>query len=480
MVFSLLLVTSLASFESTVVSTAMPTIIGDLGGLPGYSWVFSVYLLTATLTMPVYGRLADLHGRRRILLAAIAFFVSGATACAFARSMPQLIAARGLQGLGAGGLVPVSLTVAGDLFSVQERARVQGLFSGVWGVASLVGPLLGSAMTVALGWRSIFSINVPLGIVAFFVVRTRLVESRAARSDPLDVAGAVALAVAVVSLLVGVLHRADAEPLAWPARAALLLFGAATLVLFVRHERHHRHPLIPPSLFATVERAAPYVGGLLLGTTIFGVDTFVPLFVQGARGGTAGAAGAVVTPLVLMWSVSATLGARAVVRFGFRRTAQAGALLVLAGLAGLVAASLLDAPVAVVSLACGVVGAGLGPSSLSQLLSVQETVDESLRGSATSLVPFARTIGGSLGVGLMGGIFSAGLSARLGPEAAAAGRLLARGGEGAAPLAAALRVAIERSLLPVFALLLVLAVVNLFVAGRLPRSVRPEQSRAAP
>jgi MFS family permease len=222
------------------------------------------------------------------------------------------------------------------------------------------------------------------------------------------------------------------------------------------------------------------VGGLVLGTTIYGVDTFVPLFVQGARGGTAGAAGAVVTPLVLAWSVSATLAARAIVRFGFRRTAQAGALLVLAGLSGLVAASLLDAPVWVVSVVCGVIGSGLGPSSLAQLLTVQHTADESVRGSATALVPFSRTIGGSLGVAALGGIFSAGLAARLGPAAASAGRLLAHGGGDVAAGAAgaagglgatALRMAIERSLLPVFAVLLALSLLNVVVAGRLPRSV---------
>ena len=154
---ALMLVTALASFESTVVSTAMPTIIGDLGGLPLYSWVFSIYLLAATVMMPIYGRLADIYGRRRILLIAISVFLVGAVTCSVARSMPQLIAARGLQGLGAAGLVPIALTVSGDLFSLEQRARVQGLFSSVWGTASLIGPLLGAWMTMSFGWRSIFS-----------------------------------------------------------------------------------------------------------------------------------------------------------------------------------------------------------------------------------------------------------------------------------------------------------------------------------
>src|ERR1700674_3276795 len=203
---SLLLVSALASFESTVVSTAMPTIIGDLGGLPLYAWVFSVYLLTSTVAMPVYGRLADIYGRRRLLLSAIGVFLSGAIACAFARTMPQLIAARALQGLGAAGLVPIAMTVAADIYSLEQRARVQALFFGVWGFSALVGPLLGAFLTVHLGWRSVFTINLPLGVIAFAIVATRMRESRASLSDPIDLAGSLALAIGVTLVLVGVLR----------------------------------------------------------------------------------------------------------------------------------------------------------------------------------------------------------------------------------------------------------------------------------
>jgi MFS family permease len=229
---------------------------------------------------------------------------------------------------------------------------------------------------------------------------------------------------------------------------------------------------VPPELFRRVETAAPYVAGILLGTTIYGVDTFVPLFVQGARGGTAGAAGAVVTPLVFFWALSAMLGARFVVKKGFRSIAWAGALLILVGFIGLIAAALLDASVAWISVACAFVGAGLGPSSIAQILSIQHVAPESQRGVATSLVPFFRTTGGSLGVGLLGGILAAGLSMRLGDKAESAGRLLA--GEGAVVAGvtpAALRVAIERSLLPVFGVLLALAAVNVAVTRRFPSSV---------
>ena len=468
---ALILVTALASFESTVVSTAMPTIIGDLGGLPLYSWVFSIYLLAATVMMPVYGRLADIYGRRRILLVAIAVFLSGAVVCGLARTMPQLILARGVQGLGAAGLVPIALTVSGDLYSLKERARIQGLFSSVWGFASLVGPLIGAWMTVSFGWRSIFTINIPLGIVALSLVATQMVESRGTLSDPLDVAGAAALASGVVALLFGVLHEPGSGGIGGVARAGLLLLAAASLGLFVRLQTKRAHPLIPPELFRRVSTAAPYAGGVLLGTTIFGVDTFVPLFVQGARGGTAGAAGAVVTPLVFLWAVSAAVAARLIVRFGFRRTARWGAFLILGGLVGLIAAAWSNASVPWISAACALVGAGLGPSSMSQVLAIQNVVPERQRGVATSLVPFFRTIGGSIGVGALGGVLAAGLSRRLGAAAETAGRLLASGSQPAAgvPVApAAFRVAIERSLLPVFAVLAGLAVLNLFVTEGFP------------
>lgn len=480
---ALVLVTALASFETTVVSTAMPTIIGDLGGLPLYAWVFSIYLLTSTVAMPVYGRLADIYGRRRLILVAITIFLTGAVTCAFAHSMPQLIAARAIQGLGAAGLIPIAMTVSADLYSLEERARVQGLFSGVWGFAALVGPLIGAFLTVHFGWRSIFSINIPLGIIAFFLVATRMIESRAKLPDPVDVAGASTLAFGVTAVLFAVLRAPGSSGESPLRRIALLCVGAVSLAIFARLQTRREHPLVPPDLFRHWQTASPYLAGILLGTTIFGVDTFVPLFVQGARGGTAGAAGAVVTPLIFFWATSAAAAGRLILRFGFRRTARFGAILVLVGLAGLVAAALANAGVAWVSAACAVVGAGLGPSSLAQVLAIQHVVPERQRGVATSLVPFFRTVGGSIGVGALGGVFAAGVASRLGSGLEAASRLLAgTHAAAAAPVAPALfRLAIERSLFPVFAVLLGLSAFNLLLSSRFPETTASaeEPTRAA-
>ncbi|HTS01403.1 MAG TPA: MFS transporter [Thermoanaerobaculia bacterium] len=411
--FALILVTSLSSFESTVVTTAMPTIIGDLHGLPLYSWVFSVYLFGSTITMPVYGRLADVHGRRKMLLLAIALFLAGSLLSALARTMPHLIAARGLQGLGAGGLIPLSLTVSGDLYSIEERARIQALFSSVWGVGSLIGPLAGAFLTVTLGWRSIFLLNVPLGLLAAWLVATRMIESLGGRRDPGGGAGVLAI-----------LRR----------RAA----------------------------------AVPYASSTLLGIAIYGVSTFVPLYVQGARGGTAESAGAVVTPLILFWALSSAAGGRLILRVGFRGAALLGAAFLVLGFVGLVAAAALDAPTAFISGACAVVGMGLGPTALSQVLAVQEDAPAERRGVATSLVPFFRTVGGTLGVGAMGAVLAARLAARLGPALGSASRALS----GEIPAPPGFRLAMESALLPIFASLLAVSCLSTVAAARFPAGRR--------
>ena len=374
-------------------------------------------------------------------------------------------------GVGAAGLLPVSLTVVADLYSLRERARIQGLFSSIWASAGLLGPLLGAWLTVSFGWRSIFSINLPLGVAALVLVATQMRESRAARPRPFDLGGAVLLALSVSALLAATLHGGASDSLPVGARVGLLALAVAAGLLLARLEQQAEHPLLQPSLFTRRETAAPYLAGVLLGTTIFGIDTFVPLFVQGARGGTATAAGAVVTPVVLMWAVSAGLAARGIVAFGFRTVARFGAVLVLSGLAALVVAAEHGAGVLAISLACALVGTGLGPSSLAQVLAVQQAASERERGVATSLVPFARTVGGSVGVGALGGLFSAALALRLGPAAATAGQFLtgqAPAGSSRAVAPVALRVGIADSLLPVFYLLAVLAVANLVVAGFFP------------
>ncbi len=481
--FALVLCSALTSFESTVVSTAMPTIIGDLGGLGIYSWVFSVYLLTSTITMPLYGRLADLRGRRRLLLFAIGVFILGAFFCARAGTMAELIAARALQGFGAGGIVPLSLTVTADLYAIGERARIQALFSGIWGASSLIGPALGAALTIAFGWKSIFLVNLPLAGLAFVLVFLRLKESRVegageSPAESFDLAGGLLLASGIACLLASVMHGGAGGAAASFATMTVLalrafgfVLGLALLAIFLRVEARRAHPLVDPTLLKRPEMRAPYVSAVLLGCLLFAIDAFVPLFVQGARGGSAGAAGAVVTPLMFCWALSATLGARAVVKFGFRKTARFGAFTLEAGLFLLIAAALRDAGVVWISAATAVIGLGLGPSSIAQVLAIQKTAEDRLRGIATSLVPFFRTTGGSLGVAALGGLLGAQLAARLGGDAETAGRVLAGDAVFKAAEAARFRLAIEQSLLPVFGLLVLVGLGCIAAASRFPAEV---------
>ena len=371
--------------------------------------MFAVYLFGSTITMPVYGRLADVHGRRRMLLLAVALFPGSSLLCALARTMPQLIAARGLQGLGAGGLIPLALTGPGDLYSMEERARIQGLFSSIWGVSSLVGPLAGAFLTMTAGWRSIFLLNLPLGVLAAWIVATRMIETPGARA------------------------RGGGGP-GRPGAPAPARDGEALRVGGAHGDLAVRRVDVRPSLRAG--RARRHGG---LGRR--GRDAAHPVL-GGVRDG-----GRAPHP------------ARRVPAVGAPRRG----LLVL-GFAGLIAAVALDASTAWISAACAVVGCGLGPTALSQLLAVQEDAPAEQRGVATSLVPFFRTVGGSLGVAAMGGVLAAGLSARLGPALESASRALS----GEIPASPLFRAALERSLLPVFAALLAAAVCAVFAAARFP------------
>jgi MFS family permease len=369
-------------------------------------------------------------------------------------------------------LLPITITIAGDIYTLEERARVQSYFSTIWACSSVAGPLLGAWLTVAFGWRSVFLVVIPLGLLAIAVASRYLRESRAELPHSIDGAGALLLAVGASLLLLAVSGGREGGGPGTLLRLTLAVSGAALLALFLHLQRRRTYPLVPPELLRHSETALPYLGAILLGTTIFGVDTFVPLFVQGARGGSAGAAGAVITPLMFFWASSAAVAARLMGKLGFRRLTLIGASFAFVGLCGLVAVALFDLGVPVASACCALIGAGLGPASLSQILAVQVAVAEKDRGVASSLVPFFRVLGGAVGVGALGGVFSASLARRLGPGVADAGRILAGhgGAVGIDPLS--FRQALESSLVPVFAVLVGLAAVNVAVSARFPERRR--------
>src|SRR6185295_86745 len=394
----LLLGMSLGALEATVVGTAMPTVIATLGGLAHYSWVFSAYLLTSTASVPIWGRLSDLYGRRRMYLLGVAVFLVGSVMAGAATSMFTLIAARAIQGLGAGALIPMSMTIVGALYTLAERARTQALFSGVWGVASIAGPLVGGYITDALTWRWVFYLNVPFGFCCMAVIALAYPASRITRQVQVDWLGAALLFSGISTLLIAIGGDAGSS-LLWLAATVVLLGG------FVVAQRRAAEPILPLSLVRLPVISRTIVVVFLVGIAMFGAIAFIPLFVQSVQGGTATQAGQVLTPLFLGWVVMSIVGARVTVRIGYRVSAIAGSIMMTAGFLGL---STLDAHSTRTMLlaSCTLLGAGMGTQMLALLLAVQHGVDRSRLGLATSLNQFSRSIGAAVGVAAMGAIMT--------------------------------------------------------------------------
>jgi MFS family permease len=402
---AMMLVMVLASMEQTVTSTAMPTIIGDLHGLEHYAWVASIYLLACTVSMPLYGRLADALGRKKVVLAAIGLFCVASVLAAASRTMGQLILFRGLQGLGAGGIMPVVLTILGDIFTLEERASIQGFFSAVWGVASLAGPALGAALVNTFGWRSIFYVNLPFGVIGFLVLAWKYQDREKPHSTDLDLPGVTLLAIACTASL-ALVSRLGPGGWPWPVAAALAVTALGAIAWFVSVERRAANPVLPPALMMNRVIGPSLVGSALLGVGFLSLDTYVPLYVQGAKGGGAAAAAGVVTPVMLAWATSGVFAAPLVVRWGFRKTALLGCVLTAVSFSGLLACAILDAPPWVLTAVLLVSGLGFGPASMAQLLAAQDAVAWQQRGIITSGITFFRTIGGAVGIGVMGMMFN--------------------------------------------------------------------------
>jgi MFS family permease len=469
---ALMLAMAVAALEQTVVSPAMPTIIAQLKGVEIYPLVFSGYLLAATVTTPLYGKLADRLGRKRVLLFGLGLFGLGSMLSGLSRSMPELIAMRVVQGLGAGAVSPIILTLIGDMYSLRERAKVQGWFSGVWGVSSLAGPTLGGLLTDYLSWRWVFFVTVPFGIVAAWVLARHVREAVAAKPPaPTDWAGALWLATGSAALLIAVLDG-PGRPGGWFV-GALLAASAVLLALFVRQERRAADPVLPLDLVAQPTIAAAVLGSALIGVLIFGIDTYVPLYVQGVLGGTASLAGWMVTPLFLAWSISVAVAAKVVVRFGYRVTALVGTVLIASGTLALTIGALWPSA-AIPAFASGmaVIGLGMGPASLSYIVSVQNAVEWNRRGVATGAVTFSRMMGGALGVGLLGAMLGLALARHLGGtsglDVASALRPEARALLDPGALRA-LQEALRLSLRGVFVAMFAAALVSFACAARLPR-----------
>ncbi len=406
---AVMLATFLAALDTTVVGTAMPTIIGDLGALDLYSWVFSAYLLTSTTAVPLFGRLADTFGRKPVFLAGTGTFLLGSTLCGLAGNMEQLIAFRGLQGLGAAAVIPISMTVVGDIFSVAERAKVQGLLGTVWGISAILGPGIGGLIADNAEWRWVFYVNLPFGLVSMLLFALYLHETPCNRSRSVDYVGTVALTAGISVFLLGLLETGQTTARMPIPPWLLLVAGANLLVLFVWQQSRADDPILPVALFSKRLFCVSNAAGFVAGAALMGVDSFVPPFVQGVLGGSAISAGAALAPMSIGWPIASALSGRVMVRHGYRPAVLLGSALILVG--ALLLLPPVDRGIAqpLLMFAMLVMGFGMGFAMTSFLVAVQSSVGWGERGAATAMVSFFRSIGGAVGVSAMGGLLNSGV-----------------------------------------------------------------------
>jgi EmrB/QacA subfamily drug resistance transporter len=402
---ALMLATALVALDSTIIATASSSIAKDLGHFQELPWLFSVYLLAQAVSVPIYGRLADVLGRKRLLLLGIGLFLLGSILCGAAWSMPVLIGARVVQGLGAGAVLPISMTITSDIYTLEERAKTQGYLASVWGIASVVGPTLGGLFSELGAWRWIFWINIPLALIAGFMLLRAYTETRngGATRERIDFLGAGLLAGGTTALLLGLLEGGTTW--AWNSPASFAIFAAAALLLvaFVVVELRIDHPIFSLGLLRRRVVLASTIASLVIGVIVMGLSTYVPIYAQDVLGASALIAGFALAALTLGWPISASQAGRIYLRWGFRATSMIGATLVLVG-AVLTITLAAQSPIWLVAVFCFVIGAGMGLTAVPTLIAAQSSAGSHERGAITGTNMFARSMGSAIGVAVFGAV----------------------------------------------------------------------------
>lgn len=403
---ALMLSTGLVAIDSTIVATAVPSIVRDVGGFSSFPWLFSAYLLAQAVSVPIYGKLSDMVGRKPIILAGIGLFLLGSVLCGVAWSMPSLIAFRALQGLGAGAVLPVSITIAGDIYTLQERAKVQGYLASVWAVSSVVGPSLGGIFSALGIWRGIFLVNVPLCLLAGWMLVRTLHENVERAKHTVDYAGAALLAGSLGLLILGALQGGEAWEWNSPISYGIFTVGAVLLVAFILVERRAAEPILPSWVLSRRLLGTTALASFGVGAVMIGLTSYVPTFLEGALSVSPLIAGLALAALTLGWPLSASQAGRFYLRIGFKATALIGISITVAGL--LILALTAPVPnVALIAISCFVVGLGLGLLATPTLIAAQSSVPWHERGVVTSTNMFARSIGSALGVAVFGAVANA-------------------------------------------------------------------------
>jgi len=408
-----LLVMLLAALDQTIVSTALPTIVGELGGLENLAWVVTAYLLSSTIVLPLYGKLGDLYGRKIVLQAAIGVFLAGSALCGLAQNMTELILMRALQGVGGGGLMVVTMAVIGDVIPPADRGRYQGLFGGVFGLATVVGPLIGGFLVQHLSWRWIFYINLPLGLVALAVIGAVFKPHTAHVKHQIDYMGAAFLAAALTCMVLFTTQGGVMLPWSSGQLWFTLVFGLVALVGFIYEERQAAEPIIPLHLFKDRTFLLSCLIGLIVGMSMFGSMTFLPLYLQVVKNSTPTQAGMQLLPMMVGVTVSSIVSGRIISKIGrYRIFPILGTLLACVAMA-LLGTLQNETGIGYLYFYIALLGLGLGMVMQVLILAVQNSVPFKHIGVATSGATLFRSIGGSIGVAAFGAVFTNGLHARL-------------------------------------------------------------------
>ncbi|MDQ1529205.1 MAG: hypothetical protein QOH77_995 [Actinomycetota bacterium] len=398
-----MLATGLVAIDGTIIATAVPSIVGDIGGAAAFPWLFSVYLLVQAVSVPVYSKLADTVGRKPVMLVGIGLFLLGSVLCGMAWSMPALIIFRVVQGFGAGAVQPMSITIAGDIYTLKERAKAQGYLASVWGIASVVGPTLGGVFSQFVSWRWIFYVNVPISIIAAIMIIRALHENIEKKKHKVDYLGTALITVGMSLIILAVLEGGVAWAWDAPISIGAFVLGGLLLLAFVFVEKHAAEPVLPLWVFSRRLLVSTALVGLGVGAIVIGLSAYVPTYLQGSLGVAPIVAGLALAVLTIGWPLSAALSGRFYLRIGFRNTVLMG--LVFAILGSLLLAGTANSPsIVIVAVSCFVIGLGMGFVAVPSLVAAQSSVEWEQRGVVTGAQLFARSIGSAVGVAIFGAI----------------------------------------------------------------------------
>ncbi|MFT4083828.1 MAG: MFS transporter [Nocardioides sp.] len=409
---SAMLATGLVAIDSTILATAVPSVIDDLGGFTVFPWLFSIYLLVQAVTVPIYAKISDLVGRKPVMLLGIALFVIGSALCGFAWSMTGLIIFRAVQGIGAGAVQPMAVTIVGDIYTMAERAKVQGYTASVWALSALVGPTLGGLFSQYVSWRWIFFVNLPLGVLAFWMLQRSFHEKVVRRRTRPDVTGAALLSLGGVVLLLALLE--GGQKWAWGSGTSIGLFALAAVALaaFAVVESRVPEPVLPLWVFRYRVLNAGNLDSLVVGCVMLGLSSYVPMYAEQVLGHGALVAGLALAAMTLGWPAAAWQAGRIYLSRGFRFTVGLGALLALLGgllLLGVGAHS----SIWLLASSCFVIGLGFGFVASPGLVAAQSSVSWANRGVATGATMFARSIGSAMGTAIFGAVANTAVAARV-------------------------------------------------------------------